>query len=190
MLRPGFLIHTALPLSVYAYLSFLTAKRSTFPPTSLLISCYFSSYFTFIPSHIHSLFTLPQFIYSLIPISIFFIIFIQNVKANTVYLHTCDYNENDLNKNESARYYIQFSYCVIVIVCKTGNLAETNFTKRAGKGGVMNWTSAYIQAVATLSSRYANFTNSTEGTTTWNTISGMTRTLRDHRSLSIPTSTN
>ena len=27
---------------------------------------------------------------------------------------------------------------VIVIVCKTGNLAETNFTKRAGKGGVMN----------------------------------------------------
>ena len=36
---------------------------------------------------------------------------------------------------------------------KTGNLAETNFTKQAGKGGVMNWTSAYIQAVATLSSR-------------------------------------
>ena len=70
MLRPGFLIHTALPPSVYAYLSFLTAKRSTFPPTSLLISCYFSSYFNFIPSHIHSLF-----------------------------------------KNESARYYIQFSYC-------------------------------------------------------------------------------
>ena len=111
MLRPGFLIHTALPLSVYAYLSFLTAKRSTFPPTSLLISCYFSGYFTFIPSHIHSLFTLPLFIYSLIRISIFFLIFIQNVKANTVYLHTCDYDENDLNKNESARYYIQFSYC-------------------------------------------------------------------------------
>ena len=72
MLRPGLLIHTALPLSVYAYLSFLMAKRSTFPSTSLLISCYFSSYFTFIPSHIHSLFTLPQFIYSLIRISIFF----------------------------------------------------------------------------------------------------------------------
>ena len=76
------------------------------------------------------------------------------------------------------------------VLCKTRNLAETNFTKRAGKGGVMNWTSAYIQAVATLSSRYANFTNSTEGPTTWNAISGMTRTLRDHWSLSIPTSTN
>ena len=73
-----------------------------------------------------------------------------------------------------------------MIVCKTGNLAETNFTKRTGKGSVMNWTSAYIQAVATLSSRYAIFSNSTEGTTTWNTISGMTRTLRDHWSLSIP----
>ena len=34
---------------------------------------------------------------------------------------------------------------VLVIVGKTGNLAETNFTKRAGKGGVMNWTSAHIQ---------------------------------------------
>ena len=75
---------------------------------------------------------------------------------------------------------------VLVIVCKTGNLAETNFTKRTGKGSVMNWMSAYIQAVATLSSRYAIFSNSTEGTTTWNTISGMTRTLRDHWSFSIP----
>ena len=45
------------------------------------------------------------------------------------------------------------TYCsVLVIVRKAGNLAETNFTKRAGKGGVINWTSAYIQAVATLSS--------------------------------------
>ena len=117
-------------------------------------------YFTFIPSHTHSLFTLPQFIYSLIRITIFFLIFIQNVKANTVYLHTYDYNENDLNrpmnKNESARNYIQFSF---VIVCK---IAETNFTKRAVKGGVINWTSAYIQAVATFSSRYANFSNTTE----------------------------
>ena len=79
---------------------------------------------------------------------------------------------------------------VLVIVCKTGNLAETNFTRQAGKGSVMNWTPAYIQAVATLSSQYANFSNSTEGTTTWNTISGMTRTLRDHWSLSMPTSMN
>ena len=31
---------------------------------------------------------------------------------------------------------------VFVIVCKTRNPAETNFTKRAGKGGEMNWTSA------------------------------------------------
>ena len=38
--------------------------------------------------------------------------------------------------------YIQFSSCDSP---QKGNLAETNFTKRAGKGGVMNWTSAHIQ---------------------------------------------
>ena len=65
--------------------------------TYIIIYLLFIIYFNLL--NIHSLFTLPQFIYSLIRISIFFF-FIQNVKANTVYLHTCDYNENDLNTHE------------------------------------------------------------------------------------------
>ena len=72
-------------------------KTLHFPTNSLLISCYFSILLSFLHILIHSLHLLPQFIYSLIRITIFF--FIQNVKANTVYLQ-CDYNENDLNTHE------------------------------------------------------------------------------------------
>ena len=36
---------------------------------------------------------------------------------------------------------------VPVIVCKVGNLAETNFTTGAGKTDMMKWTSSNIQAL-------------------------------------------
>ena len=160
-----------------------------------LFSCYFSILLSFLHIFIHSLhfhnFSIHWFTYPFI-----FLIFIKKVKANTVNVHTYTYTliemwlqkewlvivPTPMNKNKSARNYIQFSSCDSL------QNRETNFTKWAGKGGVINLMSAHIQAVTTLSSRYANFSKSTEGTTTWNTISGMIRTLRDHWSISISTS--
>ena len=122
-------------------------------PTNFSPDLVLLKYFTFIPSHTHSLFTL----------------------TSTIYLFTDSHNHFFFKFSFKTLKQTQF-ICNVTTTRMTWTpmnknyLAETNFTKRAGKGGVINWTSAYIQAVATLSSRYANFSNSTEATTAWNTI--------------------
>ena len=92
-------------IQLFLYLpthSFHTPHSQTlYFPTNFL--CYFSILLSFLHILIH-----PSTIYLFIDSHIHFLfIFIQNIKANTVYLHTY---------NESVKNYIQFSF---VIVCKT-----------------------------------------------------------------------
>ena len=103
------------------------------PHTSLLISCYFSILLSFLHIFIHSL----QFRNLSMHIHFFSFKTLKLTEFICIHVTTTRMTSTPMNKQETT-----YSL-VLVIVCKTGNLAETNFTKRAGKDGVMNWTSSH-----------------------------------------------